>query len=306
MPALPDGVLAASLTPLTDDLRPDRPALAAHVKHLLSDGCDAVLLFGTTGEGLSFTVGERTAALEAVLEAGVPAHKLLVGTGATSLPDTTTLTRHATERAVGGVLVLPPFHFTDVSDDGLIATYRRLVEAINTPALSLYFYHYPALTQVPISFPVIETLRAQYPEVVAGIKDSTDEWDHKEALCRSFPDLQVFTGTERHLGPLLEAGGAGTISATVNVTTPLARAVVEAVRADGDPAPAQSLLSEYRTRLSALPTIPGLKQIVAWRRDAPGWRRVRPPQAPLADEQTDVLHPLYDELEATLPDWRPA
>ena len=306
MPALPDGVLAASVTPLTDDLRPDGSALAAHVKHLLSDGCDAVLLFGTTGEGLSFTVEERTDALEAVLDAGVPPHKLLVGTGAAPLPDTIALTHHATEREVGGVLVLPPFHFTDVSDDGLLATYRHLIEAVPTPSLNLYFYHYPGLTQVPISFPVIETLREQYPEVVAGIKDSTDEWDHKEALCRSFPDLQVFTGTERHLGPLLQAGGAGTISATVNVTTPLAQAVVQAFRADGDPATAQSLLSEFRTRLSSFPTIPALKQIVAWRRDAPGWTRVRPPQVPLSDEETEGLRALYDELEATLPDWRSA
>jgi len=295
---LPNGVLAASLTPLDENGTPHGPALADHVNTLFDNGCDAALLFGTTGEGLSFSVEERLAALDAVLDAGIPPHRLLIGTGALALPDATRLSKHATEHGVGGVLVLPPFHFTDISDKGLIATYDQLIQGVGASDLRLYFYHYPNLTQVPVSFFVIETLREQYPEQIAGIKDSSNEWDHQDALCSSFPDLQVFTGSERHLTPLLRAGGAGCISATVNVTAPLAQQVVRDWQTDAQFASTQSTLTELRTRLSQFPTIPALKQLMAWRHDRPAWSAVRPPLAPLDDDEVDRLRSLHETLWA--------
>lgn len=294
--SLPNGVLAASLTPLDADGTPHGPALAAHVQTLLEHGCDAALLFGTTGEGLSFSVEERVQALDAVIDAGVSPERLLVGTGALALPDAIRLSRHATEHGVGGLLVIPPFHFIDPTEEGLRATYEQLIEGVGSPDLRLYFYHYPSLSQVPIPFPLIETLRERYPDQVAGIKDSSDEWDHQDALCSSFPDLQVFTGSERHLTPLLRAGGAGCISATVNVTAPLAQQVVRDWETDAQFASTQSTLTELRTRLSQFPTIPALKQLMAWRHDRPEWTRVRPPLAPLDEDEKDRLQSLHNTL----------
>jgi 4-hydroxy-tetrahydrodipicolinate synthase len=293
---LPNGVLAASLTPLDAEGGPNGPALADHVATLLDNGCDAALLFGTTGEGLSFSTEERMEALETVLDAGIPPRRLLVGTGALALPDAIRLSSHATDRGVGGLLVLPPFHFPDISDNGLLRTYEHLIEEVGSPELRLYFYHYPNLTHVPIPFPLIESLRERYPEQVAGIKDSSDEWDHQDALCSSFPDLQVFTGSERHLTPLLRAGGAGCISATVNVTAPLAQQVVRDWETDAQFASTQSTLTELRTRLSQFPTIPALKQLMAWRHDHPAWARVRPPLAPLDDDEEGRLRSLHESL----------
>ena len=302
--ALPNGVIVASVTPLDADGRPDGTALARHLQFVFDRGCDAALLFGTTGEGLSFTVEERRTALDAVLDAGISPDRLLVGTGALALPDVIALTRHATERGVGGVLVVPPFHFRDITDGGLVRTYDQIVQGTGDEALRLYFYHYPALTGVPVSFPVIERLREQYPEQIAGIKDSSDEWDHQDALCSSFPDLQIFAGSERHLTPLLRAGGAGCISATVNITAPVARQAVRDWQNDATVASAQSTLTELRTRLSQFPTIPALKQLLAWRHEQPTWARVRPPLAPLdADEEERLssLHQsLWEEVEAAL------
>lgn len=295
---LPNGVLAASLTPLDENGNgsPHGPALAQHVQTLFENGCDAALLFGTTGEGLSFSVEERREALDAVLDAGVPPHRLLVATGALALPDAVRLSTHAVERGVGGILVLPPFHFTAISDEGLTASYAHLIESVGESNLRLYFYHYPNLTRVPIPFPVIEKLHNRYPEQIAGIKDSSDEWDHQDALCSSFPDLQVFTGSERHLTPLLRAGGAGCISATVNVTAPLAQQVVRDWETDAQFASTQSTLTELRTRLSQFPTIPALKQLMAWRHNRPAWTRVRPPLAPLDEDEEDRLRSLHESL----------
>lgn len=294
--SLPSGVLAASLTPLNDDGTPHGPALADHVQTLLDHGCDAALLFGTTGEGLSFSVEERIRALDTVIDADVPPERLLVGTGALAVPDAIRLSAHATAHGVGGVLVLPPFHFTNVTADGLVATYEQLIEGVDSPDLNLYLYHYPNLTQVPIPFPVIQALRERHPEQVTGIKDSSDEWDHLDALCSSFPDLQVFTGSERHLTPLLRAGGAGCISATVNVTAPLAQQAVRDWQTNAQFASTQSTLTDLRTRLSQFPTIPALKQLMAWRHDRPGWTRLRPPLSPLDEDEEDRLRSLHETL----------
>lgn len=295
-PTLPNGVLAASLTPLDENGAPDGSALADHVRSLLENGCDAVLLFGITGEGLSFSVEERIRTLETVLDAGISPSRLLVATGALALPEAIRLSRHASRNEVAGVLVIPPFQFTNIPGKGLVDTYDQLIRGVASDTLRLYLYHHPNLTQVPIPFPVIETLRERYPEQVAGIKDSSSEWDHQDALCASFPDLQVFTGTERHLTPLLRAGGAGCISATVNVTAPLAQKVVRDWQNDEQFTTAQSSLTELRTRLSQFPTVPALKQLIAWRQNRPSWTRVRPPLAQLDDDEKERLRSLQTTL----------
>jgi len=294
--SLPNGVIVASVTPLDSNGRPDGPALAEHIQSLLRRGCDGALLFGTTGEGLSFTVEERRETLDAVLDAGVPPHRLLVGTGALPLPDAAELTTHATTRGVGGVLVLPPFHFTDVTDEGLLATYDAIIQRVGDDDLRLYFYHYPSLSGVPIPFPLIENLSDRYPDQIAGVKDSSNEWDHQDALCSSFPDLQIFAGSEQHLTPLLRAGGAGCISATVNITAPLAQQAVRDWQNNTKVASAQSTLTELRSRLSQFPTIPALKQLLAWRHDRPHWARVRPPLAPLDDDEEERLSSLHKSI----------
>ncbi len=294
---LPSGVLAAGLTPFRSDLPPALDSFVDHTHWLLDHGCDGVLLFGTTGEGLSLSVDERLEGLDAVLSSEVTPERLLVGTGALALPDAVELTRKATKRDVGGVLVLPPFHFRQISSEGLFRFYDQLIQSVGDADLRLYFYHFPELSGVPIPFSVLEELRSAYPEQIAGIKDSSGEWDHTEALCRHFPDLQVFSGTERLLLNVLEAGGAGCISATANVTAALAAEVLARWREDEAAAPAQDTLSEFRTAFAPLPTIPALKFLLSQRLDSPDWATVRPPLAPLTDTEKEAVMEISDRLE---------
>lgn len=294
---LPSGVFAAGLTPFQSDLSVDLEALAEHTRRLLEQGCDGVLLFGTTGEGLSLSVEERVSGLDAVLSAGISAERLLVGTGALALPDALTLTRKATDQGVGGVLVLPPFHFRQISSAGLFQFYDQLVQGVGYTDLRLYFYHFPELSGVPIPFDLIQKLRDAYPDQVAGIKDSSGEWDHTEALCQHFPDLQVFSGTERLLLRVLDAGGDGCISATVNVTAPVAAAVQARWQAGEDPTAVQQTLTDLRTAFAPLPTIPALKTLLSHRLEAPHWTPVRPPLASLTDEEDDAVTKILHKLQ---------
>ena len=295
---LPSGVFAAGLTPFHTDLSLAHDRFVEHTEWLLGHGCDGVLLFGTTGEGLSLSVRERTEGLDALLEAGIAPERLLIGTGASALPDAAELTREATRRGVGGVLVLPPFHFRHISSGGLVRFYDQLVQAVGTPDLRLYFYHFPELSGVPISFSVIQELRTAYPEQIAGIKDSSGEWAHTEALCDRFPELQVFAGTERLLLHVLEAGGTGCISATANVTAALAAKVLARWRANEAPAPTQDSLSELRTAFASLSTIPALKCILSEHLDAPEWATARPPLASLSDADRQRALEIGERLDA--------
>lgn len=297
---VPNGVYAACLTPFTDDLSVDVPRLFDHATWLLNHGCDGILLFGTTGEGLSLTAGERLETLRRLIDRGLPAERLLVGTGAAALPDLVTLTSTVTETGVGGVLVLPPFHFKECSDAGVHRTYDTLIQRVGDDDLRLYFYHFPQLSGVPIAFSVIERLRSAYPSQIAGIKDSSGEWDHTQALCRSFPDLQVFAGTERLLLPVLRSGGAGCISASANVTAPLAQRVYAAwtdTATGADPEALQKNLSELRTALASFPMIAALKALLADRNDHPSWRITRPPLTNLSPAEVDRLSDVHALLQ---------
>jgi len=298
---LPSGVFAACLTPFHTDGFIDHQAFIEHAHALFDSGCDGLLLFGTTGEGLSLAVDERRDTLDALLEADLPAEKLLVGTGALALPDMVHMTLHATKRGVGGVLIPPPFHYRSISTEGIFRVYDQLIQRVGHPMLRLYFYHFPQLFGVSVPFDVIQRLLDAYPSQVAGIKDSSGEWDHTEALCRDFTDLQVFAGSERFLLPTLEAGGAGCISATANVTAPLAAQVLKAWRDGGDAASVQETLTEVRTSFAPLPTIAALKEILARRHDAPSWATVRPPLDPLSDEDLDGLREVVQLVADTAP-----
>lgn len=280
---LPAGVFAAALTPLRADLELDPDALARHLTRLLDDGCDGLALFGTTGEATSFAIPERTAALEAVADAGVPMHRLLVGAGACALPDAVALTRHAVETGAGGVLVLPPFYYKGIEDDGLFAFFDALIQRVGDARLRIYLYHFPKMSAVPISARLAERLAQRYPSVLAGIKDSSGDLAHTRALIERLPGLRIFAGTERLLLDTLRLGGAGCISATANVTAPQAAAVLRAWRERADEVDAlQRHLSALRQALEAFPVIPALKHRT-------GLGPVRPPLTALPPEVTSAL-----------------
>ncbi len=200
------GVLAAVLTPMTRDLDVDRAALSTHCQRLLDAGCHALGLFGTTGEANSLSVDERLESLEAVVADGIPPHALLPGTGACALPDAVRLTRGALELGVRDVLVLPPFYYKDVSDDGLFRFFAELLERVGDDRLQLFLYNFVRMAGVGFSLALIERLVGAFPSAVAGTKDSDGDPARIERVCREFPQLAVFTGAEDLLLDTLQMG----------------------------------------------------------------------------------------------------
>jgi 4-hydroxy-tetrahydrodipicolinate synthase len=287
----PKGVLAAVLTPMDGELAPDHAAFAAHCHRLLAAGCHGLSVFGTTGEANSLSTGERLAALEALLEGGVPAQTLLPGTGSCAITDTVRLSRAALEAGAAGVLVLPPFYYKGVGDDGLFRFFAEVIERVGDDRLRLYLYHIPQMTSVDLTFPLISRLIDAYPGAIAGTKDSSGDMKRIATLCREFPDLSVLAGSETLLLETLRSGGSGCISATVNATSRLARRVYDAHAAarDGEAESQQERLSELRGSIEAYPVIPALKALMAHLTGDKTWRNLRPPLSALDQEQTKNL-----------------
>jgi 4-hydroxy-tetrahydrodipicolinate synthase len=270
------GVVAAALTPLRDDLCVDGEAFSGHIRWLLGHGCDGVVVFGTTGEAVSFSVAERMSALEAVVSSGVPADRLIVGTGCCAVPDTVWLTNHASSLGVGRVLVMPPFCFKNVPEDGVFDYYRRVADATGQSGAGIYLYHFPRMTGVSIGEGLIARLLEAYPGRITGVKDSGGDPQYTKDLCARFPGLGVFAGSDALLLEGLRCGAAGCISATANVTAPLAAEVL-ALRNDPRADAAQERVSRVRRVFERYPLISALKCAMHFRTGRPEWRNIRPP-----------------------------
>jgi 4-hydroxy-tetrahydrodipicolinate synthase len=278
------GVLAPVLTPFDSNLDPDPALFLRHCRGLLEEGCTALAPFGTTSEANSLSVEEREALLAALLEGGVPAAKLVVGTGCTALSDSVRLSRAAARAGSAGVLMLPPFYYKNVSEEGLFRSFAAVIDRVGEPRLRVYLYHIPPVSQVGIPLRVIERLLAKYPGVVAGIKDSSGDFENTRAILRAFPGFEVFVGSEKFLLRNLEEGGAGCITATANVN---ARAISRAFRERSEER--QREIDLVRSAYEKLPMIPALKETLARRTGNGAWRALRPPLIELSLDQRAAL-----------------
>ena len=286
---LPKGVFVANLTPLKADLSVDYPMLAGHCRWLLKQGADGIALLGTTGEANSFGVRERIGVIESVLEAGIPGKRLMVGTGCCAFPDTVALTRFAVESGAGGILMLPPFYYKPISDEGLFRYFKLVIEKVKDSRLRIYLYHFPKLSGVPFSTELVERLAQEFPGVVVGMKDSSGDWGHMQEVCERLPGFQLYAGTEKYLADVLKIGGAGCISATTNATAALAADVFRRWSNGEEVGRLQERLSAIRQAFEAGGFVPVLKQLFARWQQREEWLYMRPPQAPLPEAIIDGI-----------------
>lgn len=295
------GVLSPVVTPFHKDLSVDRERLIAHCRWLLSQDC-GLALFGTNSEANSQSVEERMELLEAVVASGADAGRMMPGTGCCALPDTVRLTRHAVEQGCAGVLMLPPFYYKGVSDDGLLAYFSEVIERVGDERLRVYVYHIPPVAQVPISLGLIERLLRNYPGTVVGIKDSSGDWNNTKAVLDAFgKDFDVFAGSETFLLANMRNGGAGCISATANVNP---AAIAELARnwqgADAD-ARQEALTRTRVTVQESYTMISALKAVIAQYAGDAAWSTVRPPLVAMPEEVQRQLKARLDALGFSMP-----
>ena len=289
------GVLVPALTPFQANLSPDAERYTRFLKFLLADGADGLAVFGTTSEANSLAVSERNDLLDHVTANGVPADRLMPGTGACAIPDAVALTRHAVKLGAGGVLVLPPFYYKNQSDDGFFAYYSELIERVGNDRLRVYLYHFPQMSAAPVSLDLIARLLKAYPGTIAGLKDSSGDWQQTQRMIAEFPDMAIFPSTEARLLEGLPLGAAGCISATANIQARAIRALI-----DGHAGPDATRLHDnvcaIRHIFEGYPLIPALKAVVARDTGDETWLNTRPPITAL---RGDKLNQLFKQLESS-------
>ncbi|MEQ8654735.1 MAG: dihydrodipicolinate synthase family protein [Kiloniellales bacterium] len=272
------GVVAPILTPFNDDLSIATDLFLAHGKRLLAEGCAGLAPFGTTGEALSVGIDERIEALDRLIDGGIDPALLVPGTGLTALADTARLTAACLERGCGGVLLLPPFYYKGVSDEGLYSYFAQLIAAVKPTRPALYLYHIPPVAMVGLSPSLVRRLFADFPEAIAGIKDSSGDWANTQALLE-IEGLVVYPGSELFLLDGLKAGSAGCITASANINAAAIAKVVERFDAgDGAGAEAQQAeISRFRKLIQGPGAIPGQKRLLAMETGDARWANLRPP-----------------------------
>jgi 4-hydroxy-tetrahydrodipicolinate synthase len=288
------GVFAAALTPFDRRSRPHHARYIAHCSALLANGCDGINVLGTTGEANSIGIADRWDLMETIASSDLPLDRMMVGTGTPSLNDSARLTRHAQACGFAGALILPPFYYKSVSDDGLFAYFARLIERVDPRRIRLYLYNFPAMTGIPYTVPLVQRLAREFPGIVVGLKDSANDPAYERELIASVPGFAVFPGSEGYIADAKRFGAAGCISATVNVTSREAQAAWSA--SDADAAELQSRIEWLRKTISAQPVIAAVKAIKAHVAREEAWERILPPLVPLGVSQRESLF-------ASLKDW---
>lgn len=295
------GVLSPVVTPFRSDGSPDIDKFVRHCRWLEASGV-GLAAFGTNSEANSLSAEERMMLLGALVDSGIDPTRMMPGTGCCSLTDSVHLSRHAVKLGCAGVLMLPPFYYKQVSDEGLYRYFAEVVERVGDCRLRIYLYHIPPVSQVSISPALIERLLKKYPGVIAGVKDSSGDWNNTKIILEAFASagFDVFAGSETFLLANMRAGGAGCISATANVTPgPIHDLFATWGHDDADVQ--QARLNAVRAVFQNFPMIPALKQAIAHWSDDPMWSRVRPPLVELTETQTAKLLSGLDALPFDMP-----
>jgi 4-hydroxy-tetrahydrodipicolinate synthase len=296
------GVLSPVVTPFTPELDVDTPRFVAHCRWLLSQNCGLAFL-GTNSEANSLSLKERIGLIDALVAAGLDPSRMMPGTGCCSIPETVALTRHAVTHGCAGVLMLPPFYYKGVPEEGLYRYFSEIVDQVGDARLRVYLYHIPPVAIVGTTPKLVERLLKAYPTAIAGMKDSSGDWANTMTFLHGFAKsgFDVFVGSESFLLQNMRHGGVGTISATANVNP----AAIDALFRDWQAPEAekkQARLDLVRKTIGEkYLMIAALKQTIAIHADDPNWVRVRPPLLALNADQRASLERELTSIGFTMP-----
>ncbi|HWL31476.1 MAG TPA: dihydrodipicolinate synthase family protein [Xanthobacteraceae bacterium] len=287
------GVIAAIATPVGEDGAPDTARATKLARHLVDNGCDGLNVLGTTGEATSFSLDERKRVMDAYKAAGLPLDRMMVGTGAAATADAVALTRHAADLGFAGALVLPPFYYKGVPDDGLVAYVEALVTATAQKPIPIYLYHYPQQSAVHWHVALLKRLLDRFGSRIVGLKDSSGDLSYAREAAALSKGFAVFPSNE---ATLLEARGgafAGCISATANLNADLC----QLAWSKGDKVALDAAVA-IRKLFEGKSLVPGVKSLLSHIHADAALARVKPPLAPFAASDRAAVAAGYDQIRA--------
>jgi 4-hydroxy-tetrahydrodipicolinate synthase len=295
--AVPNGIYAPILTPVTSDLEIDTELLIEHAQVLIENGATGIAYLGTTGEANSFSFQQKKELIKAVGGSNFHLNNSMIGSGCASIKETIELTKYAVDHGLTHSLMLPPFYYKIVTDGALVDYYSQVIDTVNDDRLQIYMYHYPKMSTVPLSISVIQQLVKKYPTVVVGMKDSTGDFDSTKSYLEALPsNFQVFPGTENLLATTMPLGAAGCISATMNVSTKLIHQTYEKCASGESVEHEQNLITKRRAAFAGLSYPGALKGYLAYKNNDARWHGVMPPNELLGKEKVLEIAEVLDGL----------
>ncbi len=293
------GVYSAALTPIKQDLSINQDLYLRHCQYLMRQGHDGLAIFGTTGEANSFSPKERKENLEFLLSHKIDPKVLIPGTGSSSLNEAIDMTKHAANYKVKAVLLLPPFYYKNVSDEGIINYYRHIIEKVGENSMQYLLYHIPQNSYVPISFKTIEILLKFYPKNIIGLKDSSGDSERMMKMVKYFNNFAVFCGHDSLALNVVKRGGAGAITAGTNICGKLLNFIIKNYKKENEIKnflELQKLLKQIRQVITSHEPISLMKAYFSIVDNIPEWNNVLPPLKKINDPQNQKLVLILKEL----------
>ena len=293
------GVFSAALTPVRKDLSINQDLYLRHCQHLMRQGHDGLAIFGTTGEANSFSIKEKKDTLEFLLSNRIDPKILIPGTGSSSLNDAIEMTKHAASYKVKAVLLLPPFYYKNVSDEGVLNYYRHIIEKVGISEMQYILYHIPQNSYVPINFKIIEMLLKFYPKNIVGLKDSSGDSDRMMKLIKYFDNFAVFCGHDSLALNIVKKGGAGAITAGTNVCGKLLSFIIKNYKNENQInnfSELQKLLIEIRQVITSHEPISLMKAYFSIVDNISEWNNVLPPLKKIHEPQNHKSVLILNEL----------
>jgi 4-hydroxy-tetrahydrodipicolinate synthase len=287
------GVIAAVATAVDESSEPDCARSVALARFLLANGCDGLNVLGTTGEATSFSLAQRKRVMTAYRDAGLPLDRLMVGTGAASLADAVALTRHAADLGFAAALVLPPFYYKGVSDDGLVAYIDAIVQSTADKPIPIFLYHFPAQSGLPWHVQLVSRLIETFGARIVGLKDSSGDMAYAREAAKISASFKVFPSTEAVLIDARSGMFAGCISATANLNADLC---ARAWRS-GDTGALDAAVA-IRKLFDGKQLVAGVKATLAHIHGDPAWTRMQPPLSPFPAADRSGVTAAYDSVRA--------
>ena len=275
-----NGIYSAALTPINDDLSINKNLYLEHCQYLMKQGHDGLAIFGTTGEANSFSIKEKCDTIDFLLSNNLDSNLLIPGTGSSSVEDAIQLTKFAEKNKSRAVLLLPPFYYKNVSDEGIINYFRKIIETVGSSDFHYLLYNIPQTTSVVLNFNIIETLLKLYPNNIVGIKDSSGNIDSMLKTVKYFQDLALFCGHDSLALKIYKRGGAGAITAGTNIAGRLLSFIINNINKEKeieDFNSYQALLEQIRETITLEEPISVMKAYFSIINKNPDWNKVMPP-----------------------------
>ncbi len=275
-----NGIYSAALTPINDDLSINKNLYLEHCQYLMKQGHDGLAIFGTTGEANSFSIKEKCDTIDFLLSNNLDSNLLITGTGSSSVEDAIQLTKFAEKNKSRAVLLLPPFYYKNVSDEGIINYFRKIIETVGSSDFHYLLYNIPQTTSVVLNFNIIETLLKLYPNNIVGIKDSSGNIDSMLKTVKYFQDLALFCGHDSLVLKVCKRGGAGAITAGTNIAGRLLSFIINNINKEKeieDFNSYQALLEQIRETITLEEPISVMKAYFSIINKNSDWNKVMPP-----------------------------